>query len=153
VTRTSLPGFTADPSFYRMKAYYQSSRNANTSATLTGGIYPELARQGGEVINVEGCSPGFLQLGEGSSMTCIPDPTLPGGGGDIGVGGSGSNNFRPTQGGKCHASTSTGHLVNEGTYDATRSGWRCCSAKTSDGKQLCLPCEGLGSCENGYKEK
>ena len=128
-------------------------------------VYPEMMSQGGEVINVGGCSPGFLQLGEGSSMTCIPDPTLPGGGGDIGGGGgvggggfgggggSGSDDFKPTQGGKCHASNSSGDHVNEGKYDETRSGWRCCSAKTSDGKQLCLPCEGLGSCGNGYKQQ
>ena len=29
----------------------------------------------GEVIEVSSCSPGFLQLGEGSSMVCLPDPS------------------------------------------------------------------------------
>ena len=40
------------------------------------------ALDGEEVIEVTSCSPGFIQLGEGPSMTCLPDPSWsdPGGG-------------------------------------------------------------------------
>ena len=50
---------------------------------MVSAIYPA------EVIEVGGCRPGFLQLGEGENMVCI-DPNDPwGGGGDGGNGSSG----------------------------------------------------------------
>ena len=43
-----------------------------------------------EIIDVHGCSPGYLELGEGENTTCIGDPQFTGGGaGDPGGGPSG----------------------------------------------------------------
>jgi hypothetical protein len=143
-----IPGFTAETSFSRTIGLYQSPGRAIYAAARTGAIYPELRSQEGEVINVGGCSPGYLQLGEGDSMTCIPDPTLPLGGGDYGGGGglgggiggggggSGSDSgYHPTEGGKCHAESGSTHL-NHGNYTDTKYGWKCCD-KTS----LCVYCQ------------
>jgi len=108
--------------------------------------------QGGEVINVHGCPPGFLGLGEGESMTCIADPTygdgggLPGGGtggvsfGGGDGGGSASSVFRPTVGGACHAEKGYNH-VNNGKYKYEAGEWECCGPKLSDGTQFCQGCD------------
>ena len=154
MARTNLPGFSANASLYQTHRRYRTQSLAVDPASRMSAIHPEMMSQGGEVINIGGCSPGFLQLGEGSSMTCIPDPTLPGGGGDIGGGGgvggvgfgggggsgSGAPGYHPTEGGKCHADSGYNH-VNSGNYKYEAGDWECCGKKMSDGSKTCLGCQ------------
>jgi len=89
----NMPGFTAAATLYKTSGHYQTSRNMINLPT-------QMIRAAMERIEVEGCRPGFLQLGEGENMVCI-DPFDPfgtgghdGGGGpepsDGGGGGKGS---------------------------------------------------------------
>jgi hypothetical protein len=67
--------FCAEDSLYKASGHYRTGRNAaNSPAQATSAIYP--ARD--EVIEVVGCRPGFIELGEG---VCVRDPSWPGGGG------------------------------------------------------------------------
>jgi hypothetical protein len=68
--------FTAEASLYKMSGHYHTGRHAiNLPTQMISTIYPA------EVIEVYGCNPGFVPLGEGENMVCIPDPTLGGDGG------------------------------------------------------------------------
>jgi len=92
----NIPGFNADATLYKTSGHYLTSRNMINLSTQM--IYPSA-----EVINVEGCRPGFIQLGEGDNMVCIDpnDPFHRGGGssgfstGGGGGGGTGTQAHRP----------------------------------------------------------
>jgi hypothetical protein len=90
-----VPGFTADASLYKTRDYYQTTGRANNSPARMADQINFAMRN--EEIEVFGCAPGFLQLGEGSTMTCIPDPSW-GGGGDSGGGGGGGVPAEPSGG-------------------------------------------------------
>src|SRR6266516_1410431 len=94
----NMPGFTAVATLYKTSGHYQTNRNLiNLPTQMVSAIYPA------EVIEVEGCRPGLLQLGEGEDMVCIDpnDPWAGGGGGDGGGGppGGGSSGSGPSGGG------------------------------------------------------
>ena len=88
----NMPGFTADATLYKTSGRYQTSRNMINLPTQM--IYAA------EVIEVHGCRPGTLQLGEGEDMVCI-DPNDPWDGHDGGEGppGGGPSGGGPSQGG------------------------------------------------------
>ena len=94
----NFPRFNAEASLYKTSGHYQTNRNLiNLPTQMVGAIYPA------EVIEVHGCRPGLLQLGEGEDMVCI-DPSDPYGqdGGDgpgVGVPGGGGPGGGPTGGG------------------------------------------------------
>jgi len=91
--------FTAEASLYKMSGHYHTGRHAiNLPTQMISTIYPA------EVIEVYGCNPGFVPLGEGENMVCIPDPTL-GGDGGPGDGGGPSDGER---GGPARGGTGTG---------------------------------------------
>ena len=65
----NMPGFNADATLYKTSGHYQTSRNMiNLPTQMGSSIYAAM-----EVIEVEGCRPGLIQLGEGENMVCI-DP-------------------------------------------------------------------------------
>jgi hypothetical protein len=95
----TTPRFTAAASLYKTNGHYRTGGDAITLPRLIiGKIYPA------EVIEVYGCTPGFLPLGEGENMICIPDPTVFGGNGG-GSDGGGTDGGPPGRGG---AGTGTG---------------------------------------------
>jgi hypothetical protein len=109
----NTPGFNAAASLYKTSGHYLSSRNMiNLSTQMAGAIHPA------EVIEVEGCRPGFIQIGEGDNMVCI-DPNNPWagrGGGSSGFGtGSGGGGGRGGGGGGGSRGTKTpGHFCKPG---------------------------------------
>jgi hypothetical protein len=90
----NFPRFNAEASLYKTSGRYQTNRNLiNLPTQMGSAIYPA------EVIEVHGCRPGLLQLGEGDDMVCIdPSDPFPGsdGGDGPGIGGPGGG---PTGGG------------------------------------------------------
>jgi len=65
-----MPGFTAEASFYPSSGQYQTARHASNPPAQ--GLRPvHLAM---EVIEVVGCPPGFVQIGQGENTTCWPLP-------------------------------------------------------------------------------
>jgi hypothetical protein len=93
----NMVGFTAEAALYKTSGHYQTNRNLiNLPTQIVGLIYPA------EVIEVHGCRPGHLQLGEGDDMVCIdPQDPFPGPGGGDGPGvGPGAG---PTGGGGTQA--------------------------------------------------
>ena len=84
----NMPGFTAVAALYKTSGHYQTDRNRiNLPSQMVGTIYAA------EVIEVHGCRPGHLQLGEGEDMVCI-DPLDP-----FGTGGHEVDDGVPTGGG------------------------------------------------------
>jgi hypothetical protein len=71
-----VPGFNAEASLHRIGHYEASGKTIDSPAKMSGKIHPA------EVIEVFSCNPGFLELGEGENMVCIPDPSWAQGGGD-----------------------------------------------------------------------
>jgi len=77
----NFPRFNAEASLYKTSGHYQTNRNL---INLPSAVYPA------EVIEVHGCRPGLLQLGEGDDMVCIdPADPFPGSDGGDGPGGGG----------------------------------------------------------------
>ena len=163
--KANLPGFTAGASLYPAGRYFRTPRAAKNILEPMNTVHPELMSQGGEMINVHDCPPGFLGLGEGENLTCISDPTIGNGGGVPGGGaggvpfgggdggGSGASGYKPTEGGTCHAESGY-NRVNSGKYKYSAGDWECCGAKMSNGSQFCLGCQtdkkGNSSiCKNG----
>jgi hypothetical protein len=70
-----VPGFNAEASLHRIRHYGAIGKAIDSTAKMSGKIHPA------ERIEVYGCNPGFLELGEGENMVCIPDPSWGGGGG------------------------------------------------------------------------
>lgn len=69
----NIPGFTAESSLRGANGHYRSAAGSTRLPSRgAGAVLPALKR---ETIEVSSCSPGFLQLGEGPNMTCIPDPS------------------------------------------------------------------------------
>jgi hypothetical protein len=68
--------FYAEASLYISSGHYRTGEHALSLFRQTNRLRPALER--GEVIVVRDCRPGWIKLGEG---VCIPDPSLPGGGG------------------------------------------------------------------------
>ena len=90
----NMPGFNADATLYKTSGHYQTSRNMiNLPTQMGSSIYAAM-----EVIEVEGCRPGLIQLGEGENMVCI-DPNDPFGGGHDGGGGPSGGGPSDTGGG------------------------------------------------------
>jgi hypothetical protein len=89
----TMPRFTADASLYQTSAQYRTRRSRDTvGGWATNRIY---SAKMAEEIEVFGCRPGFIQIGEGANMVCV-DPTDPfgtrghdGGGPSNGGGGHG----------------------------------------------------------------
>jgi hypothetical protein len=91
-----LLGFTAHVSLYTSSRHYRGAAPvANSPGKNAGAIYPAMD----EVVEVYGCDPGFLELGEGPNMVCIPDPAWSDGGGG-GGGRQGGGGGRQGGGGK-----------------------------------------------------
>ena len=98
-----IPGFTAEYSLYRMSGHYQTDRHAiKSSRQMIRTVYAAETR-GGEVINVHGCAPGYIEVGSGDDAFCTPGPDLwwdgmGGGTGppDIPPGGGGGGGGTPT---------------------------------------------------------
>ncbi len=90
----NFPRFNAEASLYKTSGHYQTNRNLIDLPTqMVSAIYPA------EVIEVHGCRPGLLQLGEGDDMVCIdPSDPFPGSDGGDGPGGGGPGGG-PTGGG------------------------------------------------------
>jgi hypothetical protein len=72
----SMLRFSAEASLYKESGHYRTGRQALDLPRRTNSM--RLALDEGEVIVVRDCRPGWIKLGEG---VCIPDPSLPGGGG------------------------------------------------------------------------
>jgi hypothetical protein len=68
--------FSAEAALYKASGHYRTGRQALYLPRRTNSM--RLALDEGEVIVVRDCRPGWIKLGEG---VCIPDPSLPGGGG------------------------------------------------------------------------
>jgi hypothetical protein len=74
----STPGFTAEASLGAPSEHYRTARRASHLPThVASPIHPALA-VGEETINVVGCPPGYLQIGQGENITCVLPPQ-PGG--------------------------------------------------------------------------
>jgi hypothetical protein len=72
------PGYTADASLYAPRTHYQTQRQTSTQPTqMPSELYPALDI-GEETINVVGCPPGYLQIGQGENTTCWPPPQTEG---------------------------------------------------------------------------
>ena len=59
----NMPGFNADATLHKTSGHYQTSRNMINLPTQM--IYPA------EMIEVTGCRPGYLQLGEGDEGALV----------------------------------------------------------------------------------
>ncbi len=71
--------FTAEATLYESGTHYRTrGHGIDLSRQRISVIYP--ARMD-ETVEIFGCAPGFLQLGEGENTVCIPDPSWGGGGG------------------------------------------------------------------------
>jgi hypothetical protein len=85
----TMPGFNAEAA---LSPHYRSNRRV---ARAFQRIDDELTAAMDEVIEVYGCAPGFLQLGEGENMVCIPSWGGDGGGGTGGGPGPGDGPTGP----------------------------------------------------------
>ena len=90
----NFPRFNAEASLYKTSGFYQTNGNVTSLPTQMGS-----AIYAAEVIEVHGCRPGLVQLGEGDDMVCIdPSDPFPGSDGGDGPGGGGPGGG-PTGGG------------------------------------------------------
>jgi hypothetical protein len=125
-----LVGFSAEASLYKTSGQYRSSVLGGRLAVLmSGAVRPAM-----EVIEIEGCAPGFLQLGEGDNMVCIPDPSWAGNGGDTGPGlpggGRGGGGGETGDGTKTNCRKPIGRIQVQGCNwqndCAGKNKWSCC---------------------------
>jgi hypothetical protein len=100
------------------------------AGVLSVGLVPERVR--GEVIQVYGCAPGWIELGTGEDMICVADPswTGPGGGewvgGEDGGGGAGA-------GGDASEPVPTGTVAEE-VWEEVKRVARCHQCKNNSNK-------------------
>jgi hypothetical protein len=85
-----------------------------------------------EVIIVYGCSPGYLELGQGENMTCIPDPSWDSGGGG-GPGWGGGADDPGWGGGGDPQETSRQKKCN-----SCREAGQKCLAQAENAEEICL---------------
>src|SRR5215831_6899205 len=79
----NLPRFTAEASLYKTSGQYRTGRHTvNPSAQIVSPIWPAAREQEGEIINVHGCPPGSIAVGEQPNITCVFIP--PAGTGEAG---------------------------------------------------------------------
>jgi hypothetical protein len=149
-----VPQFTADASVYRTARHYQlrvADRRGQMSPAMGRGVRAAAA----EEIEVFGCSPGFLELGEGPNMVCIPDPRIFGGGGGGGPvgpfdgGGDGGGNGSES-GGKLDCNRPAGRIqVDACNWRHECAGAKkmgaCCQIKSRECRKACGPSEGPGA--------
>ena len=87
MSKTNLPGFTADVSLYKARGYYQTGRRAiNSSTQLISAIYPARIMQGG--IDCGNCVGG-----ECAQLNCFEEWTHGEGGSGGGGGGGGGGPY------------------------------------------------------------
>ena len=72
----NIPSFSAELSLYKSTAYYLPLRSS--ALPMNNAVKPMMIA---EEIEVFGCAPGLLQLGEGPNMSCLNPNDLFGGGG------------------------------------------------------------------------
>jgi hypothetical protein len=81
----NIPAFTAEASLYKTSGHYRTGRHRINSSAQTGSpVRPAAREQEGEIINVHGCPPGSIAVGEQPNITCV---FIPGGGAGGGNGG------------------------------------------------------------------
>ncbi len=72
-----MPSFTAEATLYEFGTHYRTrGHEIDLSRRRISVIYP--ARMD-ETVEIFGCAPGFLQLGDGENTVRIPDPSWGGG--------------------------------------------------------------------------
>jgi hypothetical protein len=170
-----MPTFTAEASLYQTGGHYRTGQPATTSTPpLIGPIHPALMAE--EVIYVQGCPPGWQDIGG----SCWPPPLSEGGTSEPfpdepsesepmkgrkggGKGKTGPTKKRPKgpifnpkkEGDPCNASgfiNGQAVIIAEGEYKLGTL-WRCCGTNTVDGSPQCISClmgdEG-NLCANGH---